>query len=74
MKIEVDPLADCAYISFREINRGDAVRTTVVPKDRVPNSHGLFQGIHLDWDAEDRLIGIEILGASSMLPVELLKK
>lgn len=50
MKIEYDKEADALYIAIAEAN---AART-----------HELGGGINLDYDADDRLIGIEVISAS----------
>jgi uncharacterized protein YuzE len=49
MKVTYDEKADALYIAFGE---GPATVQEVV------------EGIALDWDSEDKLLGIEILDAS----------
>lgn len=62
MRIEIDKEADAAYIYFKEILPGEAVRTI-----------SLNDSINIDFDAEGRTIGIEILDASKNLPTHYLK-
>ena len=52
MKVEYDARADAAYISLRAIGPGDAVR-------QVPCDPEMLDVI-LDFDRDDRLIGIEV--------------
>jgi uncharacterized protein YuzE len=62
--VAYDKDADAAYIHLRPIAPGDAVSTISV---HVP--HG---SISLDIDREGRVIGIEILQASAVLPASVL--
>ena len=55
MKIEYDPSLDLLYISFGSGGEKAARTATVVP------------GVHADFDARDKLIGIEVLDASEVL-------
>lgn len=62
MKIEYDKEADAAYIYLVEdIGDGKAVRTIQ-----------LNDNIILDFDADGKLIGIEVLNASKVLSKEVL--
>lgn len=66
MNVKYDSQADAAYIQLvHEISAGGVART--YPCD--PNEAGM---INLDFDHEGRLVGIEVLGASQLLPPELL--
>ncbi|HCU51563.1 MAG TPA: hypothetical protein DGG94_17485 [Micromonosporaceae bacterium] len=66
MRIEYDKEADAAYIYLvTEIGVGGVAKT--VPCD--PTAAG---EINLDFDSEDRLIGIEVLDASKRLSRSLL--
>lgn len=53
-----DPEADAAYLYVSE---GEAVATTVP-------GEGEAGGINLDFGADGRLVGIEVLDASRILP------
>lgn len=62
MKIEYDKEADAAYIYIVDrINDRDAVNTIE-----------LNNNIILDFDKNEKLLGIEVLGASKILNKELL--
>jgi hypothetical protein len=62
-----DSVADTAYIYLRHpISRGDVVRSEVPDIETPPRS-----SIILSFDEYDRLVSIEILGASRLLPPEL---
>ena len=65
MRIICDESADAAYI--RLIESGDGAARRTVPCD--VDAHAIV----LDFDRDDRLIGIEILDARTTLPVQLLK-
>ena len=63
-----DPVADVAYLYLRHpIDRGDIFRSEVADIETPPRT-----SIILSFDEYDRLITIEILGASRLLPPELL--
>lgn len=67
MRIEYDPSADAAYIQLVEaIGAGGVAKT--YPCD--PREVGGM--INIDFDAAGRMIGIEVLDASKMLPPEAL--
>jgi len=55
MKIEYDPTLDLLYVWFGTPGEKAAQTVTVVP------------GVHADFDAEGKLIGIEVLDASEVL-------
>jgi uncharacterized protein YuzE len=63
-----DSLADAAYLYLRHpISRADIVRVEVPAIETPPRS-----SLVLSFDEYDRLISIEIRGASRLLPPELL--
>ena len=65
--LEYDASVDAAYIYLvDEILIGGAERT--VPVDPI----AVAGQINLDFDSEGRLIGIEVLDASKLLPRQLL--
>jgi len=55
MKIEYDPVRDLIYVWFAEPGQAAAETETVAP------------GVFADFDAAQRLVGIEILDASEVL-------
>jgi len=59
MKVTYDPQADALYLSFRE--------------SEVARTQEAGEGIQLDYDEADRIIGIEILGYSERVDPESLK-
>jgi uncharacterized protein YuzE len=62
-----DTDADAAYIYFQHpIARGQAVHTATV------DTGTLRCMINLDFDADGRLLGLEVIGAGSHLPAPLL--
>lgn len=64
MKITYDVSIDAAYIYLVDyIKPSEVAKTTPVDAS-----------INLDFDAEGKLVGIEVLNASKKLPVEVLKK
>jgi uncharacterized protein YuzE len=65
VRITFDRRANAAYIYLRGIEPGGVART--VPVDEAPGM------VNLDFDAGDRLIGIEVLEATRHLPPELLE-
>lgn len=68
MKIKYDASVDAAYIYLAdEIWLGNAAKT--YPCDPI-EVDGM---INLDFNWEGKLIGIEVLGASTKLPPELLQ-
>ena len=68
MKITYDREADAAYIQLAaEIGAGGVAKT--YPCD--PIEAGM---INLDFDSNGHLIGVEVLGARSVLPAELLSQ
>lgn len=67
MRISFDPEADAAYIQLADVIGAGGVAFTYGcdPSD----VDGM---IHLDFDSDGRLVGIEVLDASSKLPPEVL--
>lgn len=61
MRVDHDEEVDAAYITLAEIRAGD-VTTTVTVTD----------SINLDFDADGKLVGIEILAARTLLRDETL--
>jgi uncharacterized protein YuzE len=69
MRIEYDPQSDAAYIYFvQDIGAGGVAKTYACDPAAVDGQ------IHLDFDDKGRLLGLEILDASSFLPAKLLAK
>ena len=68
MRLEYDADSDAAYLSLQDGPRDtrDFGFTYTCDPNRVKGQ------IHLDFDKEDRLIGIEVLDASRMLPQGML--
>jgi uncharacterized protein YuzE len=66
LRITCDAEADAAYIYLRPIAAGGVAQT--IPVDVSP----LNGSVNLDVDSNGRIIGIEIIGASALLPEELL--
>lgn len=69
MKVNYDPSVDAAYISLLEDTHCDSVDFTYGCDASIVGGQ-----IHLDFDAEGRLIGIEVLDASRKLPAFLLRQ
>jgi uncharacterized protein YuzE len=68
LKIEYSKQIDAAYIYLAfPIEPGGAKKT------HTCDPHAVGGMINLDFDGEGRLIGIEILDASHLLPKEVLK-
>lgn len=67
MRLSYDAEADAAYIYFTEIGAGGVARTVPIDPSEIDGM------INLDFDAEDHLLGIEVLDASRYLPAELLR-
>jgi uncharacterized protein YuzE len=58
--VKYDPEANAAYIRFSP--------------EKVEESEEVAEGIVLDFDAEGRLVGMEVLEARTHLPPELLRQ
>lgn len=67
MKITYDATADAAYLQLaEEISAGSVDRTYTCDPNEV---RGI---VNLDLDASGRIVGIEVLTASALLPPEAL--
>jgi len=55
MKVEYDPVRDLLYIWFG------------LPGEKVARTETVSPGVHVDFDKEGRLIGIEALDASEVM-------
>lgn len=72
--VTYDRSVDAAYIYLCDIsNGGVAVSHTVDLSGVVDILHVPDGNINLDFDSGGRLVGIEVLAASTKLPMELLK-
>ena len=58
--VEYDPEADAAYIRFSN--------------EDILDTEELSTGIHLDYDKDGRIVGMEVLQARAHLPEALLPK
>ncbi len=67
MNVTYDADIDSAYIELVPVHAGDAARTYACDPEEVRGQ------IQLDFDESGRLIGIEVLDASHLLPKALLK-
>lgn len=67
MRVEYDRTVDAAYVLLQEIAAGGVARTYSC------DPHEAGAEINLDFDSADRLVGIEVLGASLHLPAALLE-
>lgn len=63
LRVTFDREADGAYIYLRDIEPGGVAETVVC--DDVP--------VNLDLDTQGQLVGIEILSASRVLPMEVIR-
>ena len=69
MKITLDNQADAAYIYLvSSIPPGGVKKTLPLENFKLPGM------INLDFDGNDKLIGIEIVGARNLLDIELLSQ
>lgn len=66
MRLTYDKDADAVYLSFVTVPRGGVKRTAPGEGDNL--------GINLDFDGQDRLVGVEILDASARLAPEVLRR
>lgn len=67
MRITYDPTADAAYVYLVEIPAGGVAQTVPLDPREVDGQ------INLDIDADGRLLGIEVLDASRLLPSAVLE-
>ncbi|MBP2456906.1 uncharacterized protein YuzE [Clavibacter michiganensis] len=63
-----DPVADAAYVELAG-PVGDGEAATTIHSITTPDDRG---EVALDFDADGRLLGIEVLGASAVLPAAVL--
>ena len=68
MKVTYDESVDAVYIYFVDENERNAFDYTYACDPQVVDGQ-----IHLDFDVDGHLIGIEVLQASKKLPHALLK-
>jgi uncharacterized protein YuzE len=73
VRVSYDPSADAGYISLRDIESGGSKHTVALEDLEADAGIEALGSIILDFDGEERLIGIEVLGASDVLPPELLR-
>ena len=66
-KVTYEPSVDAAYLYLVPIGPGEAKMTYGCDPEEVGGQ------IHLDFDKDGRLIGIEVLDASHKLPAAVLK-
>jgi uncharacterized protein YuzE len=66
-KLTYDTEVDAAYLYLVPFQPGSAKKTYACDPDEVGGQ------IQLDFDEDGRLIGIEVLDASHMLPADLIK-
>lgn len=59
MKIELDKQADSAYVYFKQICAGEVAKTI-----------SLNESLNVDLDEKGRILGMEILNASKVMPKE----
>ncbi len=60
MKVSYDKKVDAAYIQFSD--------------EKIEESDDVFEGMIIDFTADKRIVGIEILDVSKKFPVETLYK
>ncbi|MFD2340450.1 DUF2283 domain-containing protein [Clavibacter tessellarius] len=68
MRVTYDAVADAAYIALAG-PVGDGEAATTIPAITTPGDRG---EVALDFDAHGRLLGIEVLHASAVLPAAVL--
>jgi uncharacterized protein YuzE len=68
VRVTFERSSNSAYIYLKEQARGEAVRQHHVGEPRTRGE------IVLDFDKKGRLIGIEVLGATRVLPEGILRK
>ena len=67
MRMEYDSEADAAYVYFQDdIPAGAVARTISVDPQAIKGM------VNLDLDDEGRIVGLEVLDASKLLPFEFL--
>ncbi|WP_440697186.1 DUF2283 domain-containing protein [Clavibacter nebraskensis] len=68
MRVTYDAAADAAYVSLADAI-GDGEAATQIHSMTTPGDRG---EVALDFDADGRLLGIEVLHASAVLPAAVL--
>jgi uncharacterized protein YuzE len=68
MRVTYDPAADAAYVELAG-PIGDGESATTIHSITTPGDRG---EVALDFDADGRLLGIEVLHASAVLPASVL--
>jgi uncharacterized protein YuzE len=68
MRVTYDATADAAYVSLVDAV-GDGEAATQIHSITTPGDRG---EVALDFDADGRLLGIEVLHASAVLPAAVL--
>jgi uncharacterized protein YuzE len=68
MRVTYDPVADAAYVELAG-PIGDGESASTIHSIMTPGDGG---EIALDFDADGRLLGIEVLHASAVLPAAVL--
>lgn len=68
MRVTYDPAADAAYVELAG-PVGDGEVATTIHSIATPGDRG---EVALDFDADGRLLGIEVLRASAVLPAAVL--
>jgi uncharacterized protein YuzE len=68
MRVTYDAAADAAYVSRVE-TIGDGEAATQIHSITTPGDRG---EVALDFDADGRLLGVEVLRASAVLPAAVL--
>jgi uncharacterized protein YuzE len=68
MRVTYDAAADAAYVSLVE-TIGDGEAATQIHSITTPGDRG---EVALDFDADGRLLGVEVLRASAVLPAAVL--
>lgn len=69
MRLEYDPTVDAAYLYIADHIGEGGVKLTYPCDPTIVNGM-----INLDFDAEGRLVGVEILDASRKLPRHVLRR
>lgn len=66
MRVTYDPEADAAFVYLTEIGTGGAASSAILDRE-------IREGAVIAvFDHDDKLVGIEVLGASRVLPREVL--
>lgn len=71
-RVTHDKTSDAAYLYFRDLPEGEKVAHTESVDNGKQGSDWAM--VNLDFDKAGRLLGVEVLGASRVLPPEVLEK